>query len=77
MPGMYVRSVVTDGSGHSITECDVMPEEEFVNILWRLDAIYNGSVVVGGVGESERWTFHQQLSDGRRVTDMLIASPIH
>lgn len=71
-----VRSVVTDGSGHSIVDTDVMPEDEFVNTLWNLSAMYNHVPVPGGVAGYERWTFEQRLSDGRRVTDMIIASKV-
>ena len=54
-----------------------MPEDEFTNTLWRLSQMYNQSVAFGGIGSHRRWTFHQVLSDGRRVTDMVIANPIH
>ena len=72
----YVQSVVTDGSGHSIVSTDCMPEDEFVNILWNLSARYGYVPTPGGVGGRERWTFEQRLSDGRRITDMVIASKI-
>jgi hypothetical protein len=45
--------------------------------LANLQAMYNGRYAYGLVGEaSARWTFEQWLTDGRRVTDMIIASPI-
>lgn len=77
MESVYcVRSVVTDGSGHSIVDTDCMPEDDFVNTLWNLCAMYNYIPAPGGVAGYERWTFEQRLSDGRRVTDMIIASKI-
>lgn len=73
---MYVRSVVTDGSGHSIVDADCMPDDELTNILWSLHGLYNDRVTVGRVGDWERWTFTARLSDGRRVSDMIYASRI-
>lgn len=72
-----VRSVVTDGSGHSIVDTDVMPWTALQDTLYNLDAMYNRVPPVGGVGEYLRWTWEQRLSDGRRVTDMIIANKIH
>lgn len=72
-----VRSVITDGSGHSIVDTDCMPEAALVWTLSNLTAMYNGSVSTGGVPGFERYTFTQTLSDGRRVSDMIIASRIH
>lgn len=76
-PWYCVRSVVTDGSGHSVVDTDVMPVSDLKWTLANLQAMYNGRYAYGLVGEaSARWTFEQWLTDGRRVTDMIIASPI-
>lgn len=79
-----VRSVVTDGSGHSTVDTDCMPQSALAQTLADLCGLYNvtpqrfpGGVSRGRFGPFYRWTFEQRLSDGRRVTDMIIASKIH
>lgn len=72
-----VRSVTTDGSGHSITVTDVMPGSALRDTVESLSELYGGSAVRGRPGGwADRWTFGLRLSDGRRVTDMVIATPI-
>lgn len=73
-----VRSVTTDGSGHSIVETDVMPSDGLADTLISLFSLYNGRVShsANTILPFQRWTFDQRLSDGRRVSDMLIVSRI-
>lgn len=73
-----VRSVVTDGSGHAIVDTDVMPTQQLGKIITNLSHMYNQPVRPFRIanGQYVRWTFARVLSDGRRVTDMIIASKI-
>ena len=73
-----VRSVVTDGAGHSIVDTDVMPKSALNDTLRNLKSMYNGQVSRSRPGlPFQRWTFGQRLSDGRWVSDTVIASRIH
>lgn len=69
-----VRSVSTDGAGHSIVETDVMPE----SALWSTvadESFMWGLPVQGGVGGFHRWTWSSPGWLCRR-SEMIIANKI-
>lgn len=73
----YVHSVVTDGAGHSIVDTDCMPEGDLRWAVENLGLMYGRTVKPTRFGGRwSRWTFDARLSDGRRITEMIIASRI-
>ena len=77
MNGWYcVRSVVTDGSGHSIVDTDVMPGTALRDTLHSLAFMYGVRAQVGGVTGHQRWTWATHGPGNKVRTEMIIASEI-